>query len=508
MNSVEYYKNMLPEGQFESFKKFDTINDLLVDSVKKYADKIAIKWNDGEVSYAQLEKDVAKARVTLITKGIKKGDVVGIMFNNEYDFVKSFLAVSTLGAIVACMPLSLPTQAIFGLSFKFTLKAIVYNSSIEEKINEALKMNAKFVSINVKELDNENEAPANKEVKKEDGCAIVFTGGTTGSPKGALLSHDNLTRGALNGCYCEGNQIGLKYVSMIPFTHVFGIVRNLLSVLMTGSTLYIVKEPSMFVKESMAFKPDIMVLVPALANLVYGIVKTYGLGAIGGNLKYIICGGAAVPPTLITNLLGLGIKVTPGYGLTETANLVSGSKEYATKPASVGVLYPHQEVKVVEGELRIKGDNVFMGYFNDPEATKAAFDEEGYFKTGDLVKFDEEGFLYIVGRSKNVIVFNTGNKVSPEVLEAQINKNPLVNDTMVYLDKNEQGNEILTVQIYPSQPAIKQLNLTEEEVKAKLEGVVALVNKDNQEFERIKKVIIRKEDFVRSPAMKILRDKN
>ena len=161
-----------------------------------------------------------------------------------------------------------------------------------------------------------------------------------------------------------------------------------------------------------------------------------------------------------------------------------------------------QELKVVDGELWIKGDNVMDCYYNDPEENKNAFSEDGFFKTGDLVRFDEEGFLYIVGRIKEIIVLSTGEKVSPFDLENKFDELDIIQDCMVYLD--EETNS-LVIQVYPRMLEVAKLGLADPEAYIREE--VKKVNNSLPSFMRVSKVIIRKEDFVRTPAMKIIRGK-
>ena len=167
-----------------------------------------------------------------------------------------------------------------------------------------------------------------------------------------------------------------------------------------------------------AFNPTILVLVPALANMALELTKMLGTGILGNSLKTLICGAATVFPNLVVGYSKLGVNLCAGYGLTESANLVTGNPLTLEKPTSVGLFYPCQEYKIKDGELLLKGDNILTEYLENPEDTANSF-EDGYFKTGDLVKFDEEGnpivdILFIETRSGDCKVVLQTNKWSAE----------------------------------------------------------------------------------------------
>ncbi len=500
LNSTTYYRDLFwNKEDFDKLKLYDNITLLLDDVVNKFKDYIALRWKEKEVTYFDFNEDVGKLRHLLIDKGIKNGDHIGLMFRNEYDFVVSFFAAVTLGAVAAVIPSNLASEAINGLIHKFDLKMIIYNEDAKENMKEVNSV----ITLSNDDLHNLDLSYLSGDISldKNTPACIVFTGGTTGSPKGALLSHRNLTRGALNGCYVCGKIFHLKYVSLIPFTHVFGLVKNLLSNFVSGSSLYMIKEPSSFIKEMNIAKPEVMVLTPALARLVLNIINMYGKDVFGPNFKDIIAGGAAVPPELILSFKEIGIRVSPGYGLTESANLVSGNGSSFDKPSSVGIIYPEQEVKIVDGEIIIKGDNIFLGYYNDPISTNKVL-IDGWLHTGDLGRFDEEGYLYIIGRKNNLIVLPSGLKVSPEETEAVINRFPYINDNVIYYDKVKS---ILVAEIYPNFQAIAMNNVSNHEDLIK-NYVFNEVNNSLENHAKIGEVIFRKEDFLRSPAMKIIRE--
>jgi len=498
MDSSTYFKDLMDEGEFEKLVYIPTIAGMLSDSARRFADREAAAWAGGVRTYRELDGDVAAARGFLKKNGIKPGDHIALAFKNEYDFVRLFYAVTTLGCTAVLFPVQLPPPAVIGSLKKFEAKMLLFTPEIAATVEPARTAcpDVKFFSAG--DVTDTGKAPAENHIEKSTPAAIVFTGGTTGTPKGALLSNGALMRGAQYGSYVCGEAFFHRYYAMIPFTHVFGLVRNLLTACYTGSCLYLCENMKAFMKELPAAKPDTMVLVPALAELLYTIASAYGLGALGGNLKYIICGGAPVPPELIAKFDKIGVYVLPGYGLTETANLVSGSGDFRTHPSSVGMPYPGQELKLADGELWLKGDNLFDCYYNDPAATAAAFCD-GWFKTGDLAKFDEDGRLYIVGRTKNLIILDNGENVSPEELEALVNAVPFVRDCLVYEDKNDFGAQVIAVEVLPHE------NTGIADMEAAFKAALTELNRKLPRYMQIDKFTIRTTDFARSGSMKIIR---
>ena len=244
-----------------------------------------------------------------------------------------------------------------------------------------------------------------------------------------------------------------------------------------------------------------MVLVPAIVEMALKLSRQFGRNMLGADLKTIICGAAFDPPYLIAEYDKMGISILPGYGLTESANLVSGNPEALARPDSVGYIYGGMEYKIVNDELWLKGVNMMDGYVTD-EDTSAAY-EDGYFKTGDLVRIDDEGFLYIIGRTKEIIVLPSGENVSPAEIESKFYTVDAIQDCLVFDDMNT-GN--LVIEILPRADVIAKLEITD--VEAYMSNVVKTINESLAPYEKITKVIIRDTDFVRTPAMKIARNLN
>ena len=494
------FKKYVDEKQFARIKCFDSINEMYEHSIQEFSSDVALQDKDRQWTYAQLDEEVSKFRAVLKQNGLNKGDFVGVFAPNTLEWVKAYFAIQTLGCVAVLLPPHLPEQALYGCGMKFGMKAIVYHPALQAKIDALNQMPHKMKLISALEESSQKEASV--KVDPKDPAVIIFTGGTTGKSKGALLNHKALARGTCNGCYGIPNVFGQRYLLVLPLTHVFGLVRNLLTNIQTGSALFICLNNKDMFRDIAIFRPTIMVMVPALAEMCLNLTKQFKKNMLGDSLTHIICGASTVPPYLVKEYKQFNITLLPGYGLTESANLVSGNPLSEYKPASVGFPYPEQELKVVDGELWIKGDNVMDCYYNDPEENKNAFSEDGFFKTGDLVRFDEEGFLFIVGRIKEIIVLSTGEKISPFDLENKFDELDIIQDCMVYLDE-ESGK--LCIQVYPRM--VELAKLKPENPDEFVRNEVNKVNNLLPSFMRVSKIIIRKEDFVRTPAMKIIRGK-
>jgi long-chain acyl-CoA synthetase len=281
---------------------------------------------------------------------------------------------------------------------------------------------------------------------------------------------------------------------------VFGLIRNTLTSLYTGSSLFICRNNKNMFKDIAVYRPTIMIFVPALAEMALNLSKQFGRNMLGEDLKVIICGAAPVAPYLVSEYAKLGINLLPGYGLTESANLVSGNPEALKKPESVGLIYPGMEYKVVDGELWLKGVNMMDGYYGDEENAVAY--EDGWFKTGDLVRFDEDGYLYITGRIKEIIVLSSGENISPAELEVKFYALDGVQDCLVYADVID-NREQLVLEVVPRMEALKAMGV--EDIGTYLNEKINEVNMTLPAFEKINKIIIRDSDFKRTPAMKIAR---
>ncbi len=494
----EIFKKYTDEETFAKIVDYPNVTDMWEHSVATFGNSVAIV--DGEsYTYTKLDEDVAAFRTVLKDNDVAPGSLIGILCPNSYGFVKAFLAASTFGAPAVLMPIHLDAMTIFGIASKFGMKAIVYDTSMEDKV-AILKEKNPAVALIPSSATADEKTPAIP-VPSEALAAILFTGGTTGKSKGAKLSHRALMAGTKNGCYGIKDIFNQRYLLVLPLTHVFGLIRNLMTSLYTGSTLYICKNNKDMFRDVAIFKPTIMVLVPALAEMALNLSTQFGKNMWGPDLKTIICGAAPVAPYLVREYDKIGVALLPGYGLTESANLVSGNPEALAKPESVGIIYGGMEYKIVDGELWLKGVNMMDGYVT-PEDNENAY-ADSYFKTGDLVRVDEDGYLYITGRIKEIIVLSSGENVSPAELEVKFCGIDVVQDCLVY--GTEDGKSLI-LEVLPRTTKVKELGISD--VYSYIKAEVDKINETLPSFERINKLIIRDTDFIRTPAMKIARNLN
>lgn len=484
---------MLPAEELEQLKFIPTIPEFVEWLKQKWGDLPALSDTVNTYSYSKMCNDIAHKRALLNSLDLQKGDQVAILDNSTPDAVEMFLAVTSAGYVAINLPSQLPEQAVVGCCLKFDVKVLAYGEAFG-KIAEL----APCRTLKISELGSAT-APA-ATVSPDDPAAIFFTGGTTGAPKGAILPHRAIMRGSLNGCFGPGKQLAChRYANVLPLSHVFGLIKGTMSVLYTGGLWVSGKDVKDTLGKIRTIQPTCIVAVPGICEILMGLVKIYGKIFLGGELRFIIAGAANVPPKLIKEFDEIGISLFAGYGMTEGGNLTSGNVDVKERPTSVGKIYPGQEVKLVDGELWVRGDNVFLGYYGDPEKTAEVLTDDGWLKTGDLARFDEDGYMYITGRIKNLIILSNGENISPESLEEPFYKCDRLKDCLV---KEEDG--VIAIEILPRLEEFAGMDWSE--IEKYFSNLLTEVNSTLPSTHRIAKLIVRKEDFKRTGTLKVSRN--
>ena len=486
------------QGTLSRIVDYPNMTQMWRSCCRQFPDSPAI--DDGRpYSFSDLDRLAAGVRGLLASAGIGRGAKVGIFMPNSVQFVYSFIGCTTLGAVAVLIPPQLDEATLFGFSMKYALDAVLTVDAMMGKTGVLAAKRPDFRILNAGELSGASAPDC--DVDTDSPCAVMFTGGTTGRSKGVVLSHRAVMRGTKNGCYGYREVFGQRYFIVLPMTHVFGLIRNTLTSLYTGSCLHICHDNTQMFREIAMFRPTILVLVPALAEMALNISRQFGKNMLGPDCRYIICGAAAVAPYLVNEWQKLGVTLFPGYGLTESANLVSGNPDCLEHPDSVGYIYSGMDVKVVDGELWLRGVNMFDGYASEPEEDARAF-SDGWFRTGDLVRFDDDGRLYITGRIKEIIVLSNGENISPAELETRFTEIDCIQDALVY-SRIEDGREYLVLEVLPRAAVIAEV--PESERESYIREQVNKVNSALPSYKQINRIVIRTADFKRSPSMKILR---
>ena len=374
-------------------------------------------------------------------------------------------------------------------------------------------------------------------------ASIVFTSGTTGKGKGVMLSQANIGLDMTLGMY--NFDITRKTLHVLPPHHTFGSTVNYVGHLSQGCEVYIssgLKHVSDEIREQ---QPTHLILVPAFLEVMNrkiwttarktgkdGLLKTMMkvsnclrkvgidlrkklftsvLAAFGGKLELVICGGAKLDEEIINTFDALGITVLNGYGITECAPLISANRNKYRKPGSVGTPILACRVKIDnpdengEGEICVKGPNVMLGYYNNPEATAEVFDKDGFFHTGDYGRLDEEGWIYITGRKKNLIILSNGKNVYPEEIEADLQKVEGVAEVVVYAGESRVQKDKITIvaEIFPDADLLADKGIAD--MQKYFEDQVKILNAKMPPYKAVKRVKLRDVEFQKNTSRKITR---
>ena len=374
-------------------------------------------------------------------------------------------------------------------------------------------------------------------------ASIVFTSGTTGKGKGVMLSQSNIGLDMTLGMY--NFDITRKTLHVLPPHHTFGSTVNYVGHLSQGCEVYIssgLKHVSDEIREQ---QPTHLILVPAFLEVMNrkiwmtarktgkeGLLKlmmkvsdflrkigidvrkklfSSVLSAFGGKLELVICGGAKLDEEIIRTFDSLGITILNGYGITECSPLISANRNKYRKPGSVGTPILACRVRIDnpdengEGEICVKGPNVMLGYYNNPEATAEVFDKDGFFHTGDYGKLDDEGWIYITGRKKNLIILSNGKNVYPEEIEADLQKVEGVSEVVVYAGESRVQKDKITIvaEIFPDADLLKDKGISDPQ--SYFEEQVKILNAKMPPYKAVKRVKLRDVEFAKNTSRKITR---
>ncbi len=558
---------MLKKGQL------NTLKDIVVKKYKEYENKVAIIQKSKntnkyeEITYGDLRADIVAMSTALIKDYNLVNEKIAIIGENSYKWFVSYMAVNTGSGIVVPLDKELPSNEIENLINRSGAKCIIYSSKKKE-IVESIKGNVskKIIYIEMDKQKSDKESLAyddvlhegKKRVKKGDNSyfdieispeefkMLMFTSGTTSASKGVMLCHRNIVSNINAAIEILPISEKDRMFSILPIHHIYEICTTYIYPTACGASIGICEGVKYVSKNIKELKPTVLVCVPLLieyickkidktieekgkTSLVRGLIKTtdimktIGLNlkkqifkqiheSLGGKIKYILVAAAPISKDTINKIEGYGYIVIQGYGLTETAPLVSATRIKTRVAGTVGQsanceVRINLEEGMQEGEIMVKGDNVMLGYYEDEEATKEVI-RKGWFYTGDIGYFDDGGNLVITGRCKNVIVTSNGKNIYPEEIENMINKIPLVEESLVY-GKEEKGNIIVAATVTLNKEYLKEKYGEDIPDKEQLQNVIwreiKEINSKMVDYKAVKKVSIKEDEFVKTTTMKIKR---
>jgi long-chain acyl-CoA synthetase len=526
-----------------------TLRTLLEQAAEAYAPRVALRFKAGDAwqtrTYAELLARVRRTAAFLGGLGLQPGDRVALFLPNCPEWPEIYLGITGLGLVAVPMDAKLRAQEI-GFILRDSGARVLFCSAAALPFLPDLRAQSPDLA-SVVLLDPApppagclgydqavaaapaTGAYADARPHQDDLAALLYTSGTTGQAKGTMLTHGNFTSNvtairAVIAIYPEDN-----FLLVLPLHHTLALTANLLVPLASGSAISFIESLKSFSDDLRATQPTALIGVPLLFEKMYrrvlenlqarlpgrlllklgllGLVRRRVLARFGGKLRIMITGGAPCDAELLRAFTHLGLPLLEGYGLTETAPVLTLNPLEQPRPGSVGQPVPGITLRLFDataegvGEIAARGPNVMRGYYGQPDATASAF-REGWFLTGDLGRFDAEGYLTITGRKKCLIVNREGKNINPEEVEAQALKSPLIQEALVlgYRESGEHVGEHVGLIVVPRDDALSAPN-AEQRIRTDLKRVLHAI----ADYKHPRRIVIRREEFEKTSTGKIKR---
>ena len=520
------------------------------------------------ITHKEFRDEINALGTVLINMGLKDKRIA-IISENRYEWELSYLAIASGVGVVVPLDKSLPDNELESLILRSQVEAIIYSSkydtimgTLRDKKNTNLKY---FISMDLEEntqgiysekaliekgkklLNEGNSTYLNAKIDADKMGIMLFTSGTTAMSKAVMLSHKNLVTNVMDITQRFDLTEEDRFLSFLPLHHVFECTVGFLYPISIGGSIAFCEGVKHMADNIKEFGITAMISVPAVFDIIYrkvmkaiekkGKLQNLEKGkkisnlllkvkidlrkqlfkevheSLGPKLRLVVTGGAALDSETEKGFNDLGFDVEQGYGLTETAPVIAAETPKCRRLGSIGKKFPSVEVKIDNpneegiGELMAKGPSIMLGYYENEEATKDALDADGWFHTGDLARIDKDGFIYISGRKKSVIVLNNGKNVFPEEIETLLNKVEGIKESFVYEKKEADGDVKVCVKIVYDKQLIKELyNIEgEEKIKEFLWEKVKDVNRLMPKYKYVREMIISEEELIKTTTLKIKR---
>lgn len=556
------------KNKYHKTEEVTNFKDMLYRSADIYKSRTAFKLKDDNgniisITYEQFKNDVIYVGTSLIKKGFlnKRIAVVG---KNSYKWCVSYLAASIVGIVVP-IDKELHTDDIINFMNVSNSVCILGDdknlNSVLDEIQKVENPDTIFSSFDNNDSSNsfDNLLEEGKKlylagyeefdkitIDPDELRILLFTSGTTGNAKGVCLSQRNICSNITSIYGIVKVKRSDLFFSILPLHHTYECTIGFLLPIYSGASIAHCEGLRYIAKNMQEFHPSVILCVPLLLENLHknivknmnkslpekyvkknenpyselpfymkSIVRTKVKNTLGGRLRVFIVGAAAPNPNIVADFRSLKLNVLQGYGLTECAPLVAGNTDFFQKDDSAGLPIPNVEYKIDNpnsegvGEIIVKGPNVMLGYYENEKETRKVL-KDGWFHTGDLGKIDKNGYLYITGRCKSVIVTKNGKNIYPEEVEYYLNDNPLISESLVLgIQKENDDETYINAQIYPNIEAIKEYLKgsmpTKEEINKLISDAVSSVNKKLPNYKHIKSFVIRDKEFEKTTTQKVKR---
>ncbi len=503
------------------------IRDILENSEKEFAEIKAVKWLHKkdilERSYHELAGHVVTIRKGLLKEGFS-GKHIALIGASSVEWIESYLAVITGDTVAVPLDAGLSGEDLIDLINRSDAEALFLSPKNQALLDAVLaecpkirkiwmlqEEKAEAVDEKVASLAELKKAGENSQADAErpsadDVATIIFTSGTTGKSKGVMLTQNNLAANVIAVNYTADP--GTVMLSVLPIHHAFCLVMDWLKGFSLGATVCINDSLLHLVKNMSVFQPEVILMVPMMVETIYKrlaaadpAIPKQALAAhvFGGRLKIIFTGGAHLDPYYIEQFAEYGVNIYEGYGMSECSPVISSNMPGDHKPGSIGRPLANAEIAFDNGEILVRGSSVMKGYYQMPEETAETL-KDGWLHTGDKGYLDEDGFLFINGRVKNLIILSNGENISPEEIENKLSLGALVGEVIVTGENNG-----LTARIYPDMEVVQAKGLDEEAVRAGIQEFLDQYNKTQPTYRQITGLVVRKNPFIRSSTKKIKR---
>lgn len=511
----------------EWYSKINTVRDLIDNSAVMYGDKTFIKYCKGEEvvekSFSTLREN-SLAICRYIRSVCPERMHIAVIGKTTYEYITALTGVLVSGNVFVPFAPNTSVAEALELFEDGDIEVLFYEEEYEAtakeieakygKLKACLNMgNADHFAELYKKYGSDSEFASLSEIELDpyECAAIIYTSGTTGSRKGVMLSSKNLIA---NVTYPE---IELAdddvYLSVLPMHHIFCFSCDYFKPLLDGLTVCLNGEMSNIGRNLALFEPTTMRVVPMICET---LIRKVGIlhrrfpelpprkvaeKVFGRNIRWIAVGGAYLGPKLVAEYEKYGIMLRQGYGMTETSpKITTADFSDKNKDSSGKIVKSICEVRLVDGEIQVKGDSVMMGYYKKPEATAEVFTEDGYLKTGDLGRFSDDGeHLYVTGRIKNLIILSNGENISPEELEAKFVDEKVVKEIIVSAE-----NDRIVAEVYPDTEFAAATGI--EDIEAYLKEKIKEANKGEKPEREIAKLRLRETPFPKTTTNKIKRN--